>query len=84
MSRTSTQVVPHPNGGKISFYNLKNGVTVSVLDTGYQYADDYEIHQRSTTELEEGLPRVILGTELRARDLNAVWKVLDELEAAPA
>jgi hypothetical protein len=79
---------PHPSGhGVFSWHTLANGKHVSVLDNDYEYADDYEIHERlglpSSPDLDaDEWPRVVEGTERRAATPEQVEAVLAEIESS--
>lgn len=73
--RQPSRTEPHPNGGTFSFYVLDNGAHVSVLDDGFEFHEDFEIHERD----EDG--NVIQFTELRAADWDGVRRILDQIEA---
>jgi hypothetical protein len=76
--RKPTRTEPHPLGGTVSFFDLTNGLHVSVLDDQYLGPDidiDFELHERTA----DGA--VIQYTEQRAADWAGIHLLIDEIEA---
>ena len=65
---------PHPNGGFLHWYRV-GGRVFSILDNGYEHADDFEVWERdpdvANADPATGILGVIPGTEQRAGSMKA-------------